>query len=41
MEGQKEIQIFEYLEKKKSYLDEIKNVFHNYLRTIIWWNNEK
>ena len=36
MEGQTEIQIFEYLEKKKSYLDEIKNIFHNYLRTIIW-----
>ena len=26
----------EYLEKKKSFFDEIKSIFQNYLRTIIW-----
>ena len=26
----------EYLQNKKSFLDEIKNIFHNYLRTNIW-----
>ena len=25
---------FEYLENKKKFLDEIKSIFHNYLRTI-------
>ena len=32
-----EIQKFEYLEKEKSFLDETKSIFHNYIRTIIWW----
>ena len=32
---------FEYLENKKSFLDEIKSIFQNYLRVIIWWKNEK
>ena len=32
-----EIKIFEYLENKNSFLDEIKNYFHNYLRATIWW----
>ena len=36
-----EIQKFEYLEKEKSLLDEIKSIFHNYLRVIIWRKNEK
>ena len=35
-----EIQNFEYLEIKDSFLDEIKSIFHNYLRTITWWKNE-
>ena len=25
----------EYLQNEKSFLDEIKSIFHNYLRTII------
>ena len=28
---------FEYLENKKSFLDEIKIFFHSYLRAVIWW----
>ena len=32
-----EIQKFEYLRKKKSFLDEIKNIFHSFVRAIIWW----
>ena len=31
-----EIQKFEYLDNEKSFLDEIKNIFRNYLRAIIW-----
>ena len=27
----------EYLENKKSFLDEIKNIFHSFWRPIIWW----
>ena len=30
-----EIQRFEYLENEKNFLDEIKSIFHNYLRAII------
>ena len=30
-----------YLEKEESFLDEIKSIFHNYLKTIIWRENEK
>ena len=40
-EGKMEIQKSEYLENKKSILDEIKSIFHNYLTAIIWWKNEK
>ena len=29
-EGKTEIQKFEYLENKKSFLDEIKNIFHRF-----------
>ena len=36
-----EIQKFEYLKKEKSFLDEIKSIFHNYLRVIICRKNEK
>ena len=35
----KESQIFEYLENKKSFLNEI-NVFHSFQRAIIWWENK-
>ena len=31
-----EIQKFEYLENEKSFLDEIKSFFHNFLRVVIW-----
>ena len=34
-EGKSEIQKFEYLENVKSFIDEIKSIFHNYLRAII------
>ena len=36
--GKKEekIQKFEYLENKKSFLDEIKNIFHSFRRAVIW-----
>ena len=30
-----QIQQFEYLENEKSFLDEMKSIFHNYLRDII------
>ena len=36
-----EIQKSEYPENKSSFLDEIKSIFHNYLRAIIWWKHEK
>ena len=26
----------EYLENKKSFLDEMKSIFHNYLKTNVW-----
>ena len=32
-----EIQKFEYLENEKNFLDEIKNIFHSFWRSIIWW----
>ena len=31
------MQKFEYLENEKSFLDETKSIFHNYLRAIICW----
>ena len=31
-----EIQKFEYLENEKNFLDEAKNIFHNYLKAIIY-----
>ena len=31
------MQKFEYLESEKSFLDEIKNIFHSFWRAIIWW----
>ena len=35
------IQKFEYHEIEKHFLDEIKSIFHNYLRAICWWKNKK
>ena len=38
---EEKIQKFEYLENKKSFLDEIKNIFHGFWRATIWWKNKK
>ena len=38
--GRTEIQKFEYLESEKSFLDEIKSIFHSFWKTIIWWKNK-
>ena len=35
-EGKTEIKNFEYLENEKSFLDEIKNIFHSFWRAVIW-----
>ena len=35
-EGKTEIQKLEHLQNKKSFLDEIKSIFHNYITAIIW-----
>ena len=40
-EGRTEIKKIEYLEKEKSFLDEIKSIVHNFWRNIIWWKNKK
>ena len=40
-EGKTEMQRFEYVENEKSFLNETKSIFHNYLRAIVWWKNEK
>ena len=37
----KKIQKLKYLENKKNFLDEIKNIFHSFWRAIIWWKNKK
>ena len=34
-EGKTEIQKSEYLKNEKSFLDEIKNIFHSFWRAII------
>ena len=34
-------QKFEYLKNKKSFLDEVKNIFHSFWRPIFWWKNKK
>ena len=36
----KKLQKFEYLENKKSFWDEVKNIFHSFCRAIIWWKNK-
>ena len=38
--GRTEIQKIEYLEKKESFVDEIKSSFHSFWRAIIWWKNK-
>ena len=30
----------EYLEKEKSFIDEINSIFHKFWRAIIWWEIE-
>ena len=34
--GKMEIQKVKYLKNEKSFLDEIKNIFHSFSRAIIW-----
>ena len=36
-----EIEKFEYLQNKKSFLDEIKNIFDSFLGAIIWFFQKK
>ena len=36
----KKLQKLEYLENKKSFLDEIEKIFHSFWRPIIWWKNK-
>ena len=38
--GKTKIHKFEYLENEKSFLDEIKNIFHSFWRAIIWWKTK-
>ena len=37
----KKLQKLEYLENEKSFLDEIKNIFHSFQQSVIWWKNKK
>ena len=39
-EGRTEIQKIEYLENEKSFLDEIRSIFHSFWRAIMWWKNK-
>ena len=39
-EESREIRKFEYLENEKSILDEIKSIFHNFQKAIIWCKNK-
>ena len=39
-EGKTNVQKYEYLENGKSFLSEIKNIFHSFWRVIIWWKIE-
>ena len=34
---EKKLQKYEYLQNKKSFLDEIKNIVHSFWRAITWW----
>ena len=38
---EEKLQIFEYLENEKSFLDEIKYIFHTFWRAIIWLKIKK
>ena len=38
---EEKLQKFEYPENGKNFLDEIKNIFYNFWRTIIWWKKIK
>ena len=38
--GREKLEKFEYLENKKSFLDEITNIFHSFWRPIFWWKNK-
>ena len=40
VERKGKIQEFEYLENEKSFLVEIKNIFHSFSRAIIWRKNK-
>ena len=37
---EEKLQKLEYLENEKSFLDEIKNIFHSFCRATIWWKNK-
>ena len=39
--GREKLQKFEYLQKERSILDEIKSIFCSIWRSIIWWKNKK
>ena len=38
--GREKTQKFKYFENEKSFLNEIKNIFHSFVRAIIWWKNK-
>ena len=38
---EEKLQKFEYLKNEKSFLNEIKNIFHFVWRAITWWENIK
>ena len=38
--GRVKTQKFKYLKNEKSFLDEIKNIFHSFVRAIIRWKNK-
>ena len=42
-EGQKykNLKLQKYLENEKSFLLEIKSIFHNFCRAVIWWKKNK
>ena len=37
---EEKIQEIKYFENEEDFLDEIKNIFHNFWRAIIWWKNK-
>ena len=37
----KKLQEFEYLKNEKSFLDEIKRVFHSFWSAMIWWKDQQ